>query len=142
MPDPVFPQGTTATIKDEPSGTATTLSDLVDVNGNTRSKPMARIDGLGDTEEKYKPIDKKALGTVAFVFHLTDDTIATNQRTTLETKWSSNQKVTIKVNYPGSFDNTTAICTYTGYIESIEDGGSTRDGTDPVRYTVTMRVTN
>lgn len=142
MADPLFPQGTTATIKDEPSGSPSSLTDLVDIGNNTKAKPMARVDGLSDTEEKFKPINKKNLGTVNFVFNLTDETIATNQRVTLESKWTSGQKVTITPNYPGSFDNSTPLSSYTGYIESIEDGGSTRDGTDPIRYTVMLRVTN
>ena len=142
MPDPLFAQGTTATIKDESSGSPTSLTDLIDIGANTRAKTMARVDGIGDTEEKFKPVEKVNKGTVTFVFHQTDETLATNQRKTLETKWTNSQKVTITPNFPGAFDASTPLNSWTGYIESIEDNGAQRDGTDPLRYTVTLRVTS
>lgn len=142
MADPLFPHGTTATIKDEPSGTATSLVNLIDIGARTRTKPMARVDGLGDTEEKFKPISKSNLGEVQFVFQFDDETIATNQFKLLETRWTNSQLVTISPNYPGAFDNTTKLVEYKGYIMNIEEQGANRDATDPMRYTVTLKVTN
>lgn len=142
MADPLFAQGTTATIKDEPSGTATTLLNLIDIGGRSRTKPTARVDGLSDTEEKFKVISKANLGELQLVFQFDDDAIATNQFKLLETRWTNNQLVTVSPNYPGAFDNTTKLVEYKGYITNIEEQGASRDATDPMRYTVTLKLTN
>lgn len=142
MADPLFAQGTTATIKDEPSGTATTLLNLIDIGGRSRTKPTARVDGLSDTEEKFKVISKANLGELQLVFQFDDDAIATNQFKLLETRWTNNQLVTVSPNFPGAFDNTTKLVEYKGYITNIEEQGASRDATDPMRYTVTLKLTN
>lgn len=139
MPDIVFATGTTATIKDEPSGTATALDNLISIGGNESVIAFGDITALADGTLKKRParIDP---GTVQFTFFLDDTVTATNQLTTLKGKRDSKQKVTIAVDLPGSIDTTTKIISYTGYLSSVGNP-EVAASDEALRYTVGLQVT-
>jgi hypothetical protein len=139
MPDIVFPAGTTATIKDEPSGSPTALSNLRSIGGNESTIAFGDITALSDSTLKKRParIDP---GTLTLTFLLDDTAAGSNQVATLKTKRDSKQKVTLSVNLPGSWDDSTALISYTGYLSSV-GYPEIAMGDEPLTYTVGLQVT-
>lgn len=139
MPDPVFPAGTTATIKDEPSGSPTTLTKLRSIGGNESTIAFGDVTDLSDSTLKKRPsrIDP---GSLVLTFVLDDTAAASNQVTTLMAKRDAKQQVTIVVNLPGSWDDATPLITYTGYLSSVGLPEITM-GDEPLTYTVGLQKT-
>ena len=134
----ILPAGSSATIKEEPSGSATALSNLKMVGGNDGTMSFADITALADTTLKKFP-SRLDPGTVQLTFFLDDTAPATNQITDLKSKRDAKTKVTIAVNLPGTFDDTTKIITYTGYIATVSNP-EVGAADDALQYTVTLQV--
>jgi hypothetical protein len=134
----VLPAGTSATIKDEPSGSPTALDNLKTIGGNDGTMAFADVTALADSTLKKLP-SRLDPGTVQLTFYLDDTAPATNQINGLKTKRDAKTKVTIAVNLPGAFDDSTKIITYTGYIATVSNPeiGSTDDA---LQYSVTLQV--
>lgn len=135
--DNIFPAGTTATIKDEPSGSATALVGLKSIGGNESTIAFGDITGLGDTTLKKRParIDP---GTCTLTFFL-DDT--SGQLATLKGKRDSKQKVTVTINLPGTFDDVTPLLPpITGYLSTVGNP-EVAAGDEALTYTIGIQVT-
>lgn len=134
----LLPVGTTATLKDEPSGSPAALTNLRGVGGNEGTMSFADVTALADSTLKRLPA-RLDPGTVQITFYLDDTAVATNQLAALKAKRDAKQKVTVAVNLPGSFDDASTLISYTGYIATVSNP-EIMAGDDALTYTITIQI--
>lgn len=120
MPDPIFAIGTTATIKEMPSGTPETLVNLRGITPYSAPLNFGNVTELADGEMISKP-GRAVPGEITLSFTMTDETIATNQLTTLRTKKAGKKLYELTIDAPGAFDATTKPFVVKGYIKDVID---------------------
>jgi hypothetical protein len=132
-----LPAGTTvqATIG---TGTATAVSNLKSIGSNEAARAMADVTGLSDTAIKRKPA-RKDPGTVEFVIYVDNTAPATNSYTTWTAARDAGSKTTLAVNLPDSFDDSTPLFSYTGYVASVTTP-EIAAGDDALTFSVNLQV--
>jgi len=140
MGSPIIAIGATATLKQEPSGTATDLNDLYSISTYGEGYGFGNVTELADTKIKRKP-GRLDPGRFTLTFTFKDDAPASNQLATLKTSRDTQSLHTIVIDCPGAFDATTKLFTRKGYIASVTDPAF--EVTDePARYQVEFQVSD
>lgn len=150
--NPVFAVGTRASYQAYDNagaltGTATTFLNLRGIGAGSKTRTVADVTSIQDTNIKRRPA-KRDPGTVSLTLGLTDVTKATNEWTVLEKFWNDGTMLQIAIDLPGVFDDatttptvTSALYTFDGFITSISTPEISAGSDEMLTYTVEIQRT-